>query len=256
MTSAGMRVDNGQLGNVLGVRAHPDDEAYLSGGLMASAVDGGRRAVCVTATYGEAGFPDGDPRSAEQRAALRADECAASMAELGVSEHHWLGYPDGGCHLVDAAEPVAKIAELIDEIRPDTVLTFGPDGMTGHSDHIAASRWTTQAVQLADTGCRLLYATKTPEWNTRMSTYIDLGQVMMVEGMDPPAEDPATLPVVFTATGRLLDRKVRALLAQASQVRPLYDLVEPAAFADLVAEEFFRDPRTDDWPDTAEAGRQ
>ena len=46
------------LGTVLGVWAHPDDEAYLSGGLMAMARDAGSRVVCVTATRGELGTPD------------------------------------------------------------------------------------------------------------------------------------------------------------------------------------------------------
>jgi len=56
---------DGDLGTVLGVFAHPDDEAYLAGGLMATAVDAGRRVVCITATRGELGFPDDDPRSIE-----------------------------------------------------------------------------------------------------------------------------------------------------------------------------------------------
>ena len=51
-----MRVTD--LGTILGVWAHPDDEAYLSGGLMAMARDAGARVVCVTATRGELGTPD------------------------------------------------------------------------------------------------------------------------------------------------------------------------------------------------------
>ena len=49
------RVD---LGTVLSVWAHPDDETYLCGGLMADAVRRGNRVVCVTATRGELGSPD------------------------------------------------------------------------------------------------------------------------------------------------------------------------------------------------------
>ena len=47
-----------QPGTLLGVWAHPDDEAYLSGGLMAAATGAGRRVVVVTATYGELGTSD------------------------------------------------------------------------------------------------------------------------------------------------------------------------------------------------------
>ena len=57
-----MASNGDDLGTVLGVWAHPDDETWLSAGLMARAVDQGRRVVCVTATRGEAGFPADDTR--------------------------------------------------------------------------------------------------------------------------------------------------------------------------------------------------
>ena len=95
----------GDVGSVLGVWGHPDDEAYLSAGLMALAVDAGRRVVCVTATAGEAGFPDDDARSVDARVAVRQAEMAASLAELGVAEHHWLGYGDGRCAEVPTRTP-------------------------------------------------------------------------------------------------------------------------------------------------------
>src|SRR6476659_6246781 len=138
----------GDLGNILGIWAHPDDEAYLSAGLMAHAVEHGLRALCVTATKGEAGFPDDAPRSVEERARLRVAELSACLAILGVTEHHWLGYADGGCAEIPDEEAAAGLAAIIREVRPDTVLTFGPDGGTGHPDHIAMCRWTTRAVEL------------------------------------------------------------------------------------------------------------
>ncbi|NED98415.1 PIG-L family deacetylase [Phytoactinopolyspora alkaliphila] len=253
-----MRLDAHELGTVLGIWAHPDDEAYLSGALMAASVDDGRRVVCVTATKGEAGFPDDDGRTADERRMLRVTECAASMEILGVAEHHWLGYSDGGCHLIDPAVPVAKLAALIDEIRPDTVLTFGPDGMTGHDDHMAVSRWATLAVRRTAatstsdgtphrTPPRLLYATKTQDWNERFGAHIALDAIMMVEGMTPPAVEPEQLAIWFRPDTALLDRKVRALRAQSSQVDPLYRALGDAAFHDLTAEEFFRDASFEDW---------
>lgn len=249
-----MTLDARDLGTVLGVWAHPDDEAFLSAGLMATAVDDGRRVVCVTATRGEAGFPDNDNRSIAERRALRASECAACLETLGVTEHHWLDYADGGCHLVDPGEPVAKLSALIDEIRPDTILTFGPEGMTGHDDHIAVSRWTTLAVRRAAASTveafapvRLLYATKTPDWNERMRAFVPPEAVMMVEGMQPPAVEPDELAICFTATGPMLARKFEAMRAQASQVQPFYDMIGDEAFRHMIAEEFFRDAHPDDW---------
>ena len=114
---------SGDIGSILGVWAHPDDEAYLSAGLMAHAVDAGRRVVCVTATSGEAGFPQDDPRSVDERKALRQDELAACLDVLGVTEHRYLGFADGGCAAVPDEQAVTVLAELISELRPTTVLT-------------------------------------------------------------------------------------------------------------------------------------
>jgi LmbE family N-acetylglucosaminyl deacetylase len=233
----------GDLGSILAVFAHPDDEAYLAGALMAKAVDEGRRVVCVTATRGERGFADDDPRSEADRAAVRTTEMAACLAVLGVTEHHWLDLPDGGSLEVPEEVPVGRITELIDEIRPDTVLTFGPDGQTFHVDHMAISRWTTAAVAAAGHPVRLLYAAMTPEWVQR---YADLGfdfdRVSMRPGATPETTPAAELAVHFEAGGELLDRKVRALRAQASQVELLVEAVGLDVFTRQAAEESYRDP--------------
>lgn len=123
-------------GTVLGIWAHPDDETYLCGGLMARAARAGDRVVCVTATRGELGSPD-EARwpSGSALAEVRTAEMEAALEILGVHEHQWLDYPDGGCADVDQEEAVRRVAEIIEQVRPDTVLTFGPDGMTGHPDH-------------------------------------------------------------------------------------------------------------------------
>src|SRR6476659_3690560 len=94
----------GELGTILGVWGHPDDEAYLAAGLMVAAGAAGRRVVCVTATQGEAGFPADDPRPVEERKLLRQQELAASLGVLGVTEHSWLGYADGRCAEVPDAQ--------------------------------------------------------------------------------------------------------------------------------------------------------
>jgi LmbE family N-acetylglucosaminyl deacetylase len=232
----------GDLGTILGVWGHPDDEAYLSAGLMAQAVDAGRRVVCVTATAGEAGFAADDARSAEVRMALRKAEMAASLAELGVAEHRWLGYGDGRCAEVSDEQAVEVIAGIIAEVRPDTVLTFGPDGATGHPDHIAVSRWSTLACAAASSPPRLLYSTKSPEWNAMFFSVVPAGQVMMVDGRWPEEIPTGQLAVWLTCAGELLDRKVRALRAQQSQIEPLVTQYGVNWFRQITAEEFFREP--------------
>ena len=239
--------DDGDLGTVLGVFAHPDDEAYLAGALMATAADAGRRVVCVTATRGELGFPDDDPRSIEDRKEVRATELDACLAVLGVEEHIWLDYPDGGCVDVPDAAAAERIRELIDDVRPDTVLTFGPDGQTFHPDHIAVARWTTLACAAATHDPRLLYAVMTPEWVAAIGSYVDVDQVMMVPGVEPPTTPADELSLWFVAEGPMLERKMQALECQASQVGPMIAMAGREAYKALNADETFRDPAPGDW---------
>ena len=62
------------------------------------------------------------------------------------------------------AEPgAAQVRAIVEEVRPDTILTFGPDGMTGHQGHMDVCRWATEAFETAGKpGARLYYATQTP----------------------------------------------------------------------------------------------
>jgi LmbE family N-acetylglucosaminyl deacetylase len=98
-----------ELGTMLTVWAHPDEETYLVGGLAAVLIDAGQRVVCVTATRGEAGG------NATDLAQVRTSELEAALKMVGVEEHHWLDYPDGGCAAVDPDEAAARIRAIVDE---------------------------------------------------------------------------------------------------------------------------------------------
>jgi LmbE family N-acetylglucosaminyl deacetylase len=228
------------LGTILSVWAHPDDEAYLAGGIMAAAVDAGAGVVCVTATHGERGTPDPSTWPPARLSARRDAELAASLALLGVSEHIQLGYPDGGCAEVPADEAVDRLAALISDIRPDTVLTFGPDGVTGHPDHRTVSGWTTAAVRRSDSGWapRLLYAAKTEAWCGRFDP---LNQDLRVFPPGLPASFPAgEVAFEVVLSGHLLDRKLAALAAQSSQVAPTIETVGEDVFRAWIDTECFR----------------
>ena len=226
------------LGSILSVWAHPDDESYLCAGLMAAAVRAGHRVVCVTATRGEQGSTDPDRwPNGPALADIRTREMAAALAAIGVTEHVWLDYPDGGCADVDPAEAVRRIRDIALELQPAAVLTFGPDGQTGHSDHIAVGAWTTDAVR--GTGAALHYSTMTPGWIEKFSAVIDPELVMMTDA--PPVSTPADRLSIHTVLdGELLDVKFRALLCQETQVGPMLAMAGPDRFRDMVAEEAFR----------------
>jgi LmbE family N-acetylglucosaminyl deacetylase len=206
-------------GPILGIWAHPDDEAFLSAGLMARAASDGERVVCVTATRGELGVQDPERWPPDQLARIRENELYESMRILGVGEHRWLDYPDGGCHLVDDEDAISRLEAVIIDVQPMNVLTFGPDGMTAHQDHIAVSRWATVAFERsAPAGSRLLYATKTQEWADRFVPLMISRHILMEEDADPPVTPHDELVVAFDLPEELMELKTRSLLAQESQI--------------------------------------
>jgi LmbE family N-acetylglucosaminyl deacetylase len=227
-------------GTLLGVWAHPDDEAYLSAGLMAHARSRGHRVVVVTATAGERGTNDPARWPPARLAVRRRREMTASLAAVGVHEHHWLDYPDGGCADVDAGRAVDAIARIVDHVRPDTVVTFGPDGMTGHPDHCAVSNWTTAACQEAGVEARLWYATLLSSFHEQWG---ELNRTVGVfpDGSSPPESPDDEAAAVVRCVGWLGRRKADALRAHASQVGGLIDLVGDETFDRWWSVEAFAD---------------
>jgi LmbE family N-acetylglucosaminyl deacetylase len=209
------------LGTILGVWAHPDDEAYLSAGLMALARAGGQRVVIVSLTAGELGTDDPDLRG-RRLASHRRAELAASLSHLGVEEHHVLGLPDGGCAALGDGPGAALVGQWIDEVRPDTVVTFGPEGLTGHPDHLAVHRWTMAAWIERQRAPRLLQATVTPDFHRRWGHVNEA--IGLWEG-DVPCTPDHELALAVCLQPDVLDRKVAALRAHDSQTSGLIDLI-------------------------------
>src|SRR5437764_10430781 len=113
------------VATLLAVHAHPDDETLATGGTLARAAAEGVRTVVVTCTTGDLGFP-GD----------RQRELEAACAVLGVSRLVQLGFGDSGMAgtpenqrpeafvQVDLATVVARLTAILDEERPDSVVTY------------------------------------------------------------------------------------------------------------------------------------
>jgi LmbE family N-acetylglucosaminyl deacetylase len=133
------------------VLAHPDDESLGTGGALADAAARGIATYLVTATRGERGRfgSTGERPGPDVVGRTREAELRAAAAELGLREVCVLGYPDGGLDAVDPVEATGRIAGLIRRVKPDVVITFGPEGAYGHTDHIAISQFTTAAVVAA-----------------------------------------------------------------------------------------------------------
>ena len=230
-----------ELGTILSVWAHPDDETYLAGGVMADAAANGQRVVCVSATAGERGTDDPVAWPPERLGRVRKWEASAAMSILGVDDHRWLDLPDG--HLPDLPPhgPIDVVAGLIDEVRPDTILTFGPDGGTFHPDHCTVSAWVTEAWQRRGRPGRLLYAAMSVShldvWTER---YEEWGIYMTDER--PIGVPDHYLTVQHRLTATTLDRKVTALLAMHSQVAPALAVLGPNDFREENSVECFVAP--------------
>jgi LmbE family N-acetylglucosaminyl deacetylase len=232
------------LGTVLGVWAHPDDEAYLSAALMARAVRNGDRVVCVTATRGEEGSWDEERWPPAELGAIRQAELERCLAILGVTEHHWLDYLDGRVDEVPDEEGTERIAAFMAEVRPDSVFTFGPEGMTDHPDHKAVHRWTGAAFdRVAKPGARLFHAVVTPDWAERWKPKLDRFNVFL-SPETPRIVERADLAIEWDLPDDVLDLKYRAIREHVSQTEGFANAFGPDFLRDSNAGEFFFLART------------
>jgi LmbE family N-acetylglucosaminyl deacetylase len=234
-------------GSILGVWAHPDDEAYLSAGLMYNARAAGHRVVVATATPGEHGTDDPQAWPPERLAAIRVRELEASLAAVGVHEHHWLGYEDGTLAGLDPRRGIDQVAALMDQVRPDTVVTFGPDGMTGHTDHRTISAWVTAAWEATGRRSRLWYTTVTPAFHARWGALnAEIG--FWFDPSDVPSTPDDEIAYRVRCHAHVMARKTAALRAHASQTQPLADRLGERTYAAWWSTEWFRSPEASPRP--------
>jgi LmbE family N-acetylglucosaminyl deacetylase len=227
----------GALGTILAVWAHPDDESFVAGGLLAAASDAGSRVVCVTATRGEQGTADPERWPNARLARTRTNELAAAHAVLGVAEHRWLTYRDGSCDRISPGRGMADVAHVIEEVRPDTIVTFGPDGYTGHSDHRAVSSWTSHAWAATRSSARLLWAAVTAGTAARMAELEPVAGAFY-PGY-PQITDDREVALHLDLRGDLLDRKVTAMRVHATQSQTTAHRLGEDAFRHWWATESF-----------------
>jgi LmbE family N-acetylglucosaminyl deacetylase len=213
-----------RLGTLLLVWAHPDDDIYTSAGIMAAAARAGDRVLDVTATRGEGGSMDEERWPPESMAEVRTAELLRSLEILGVGEHRFLEGPvdvDMQTHLDESG--AEQVKAIMADVDPDTVVTFGPDGMTGHEGHKDVSRWTTDAFEaVAKPGARLLYATQTPEWTAEWVPKLEPFDIFLPGS--PPETPVDELAIHFVLPDELRDIKFEAIAAHESQVGGLMEV--------------------------------
>ena len=134
---------------VLAVFAHPDDERVV-GPLLSRLAREGRDVHLVIATDGSKGVRDhaGIP-AGPLLAAARAKEAECAARRLGVRQLHMVGMEDGslGSSMTILADLRTRLSAIIARVQPEAIITFGPEGGTGHPDHRLVNSVTTEIVQ-------------------------------------------------------------------------------------------------------------
>ena len=133
----------------------------------------------------------------------------------------------------------ARVREIMAEVQPDTVLTFGPDGMTGHLAHMSVCEWATQAFHdVAPSGSRLHYATMTPAYVEEFRAIFEPLEIFRPG--TPPVTPPEELSIDLALDEEALDRKFRAIQEHESQIGYIVDAVGADVFRREMANEWFR----------------
>lgn len=135
---------------ILAIFAHPDDEAFGTGGTIASYAESGIDVVLVCATRGEAGeISDPDFATPETLGQVREEELRCAAETMGIKELIFLDYRDSGmAGTPENKDPrafmnaptdavVTTLVRIIRRVKPDIIVTFEPNGGYGHPDHIA-----------------------------------------------------------------------------------------------------------------------
>lgn len=243
------------------VHAHPDDESITTGATIARYAAEGAEVTVVTCTLGEEGeIMAGLPELAElgawaadQLGGYRVAELKAACAALGVSRHRYLGgigrWRDSGMAGTPSAahpraftggsaeEQAAQLAEILDEVRPQVVVTYDAFGGYGHPDHIRAHEITMAAAPAAESVARVFHTVTARD--TLRAGLAALRSAEPEYPVPPDDELPVTPDEEITTTldvAAYVPAKLAALRAHATQLTVVDGAVPYFALTNEVAQ--------------------
>jgi LmbE family N-acetylglucosaminyl deacetylase len=225
-----------RLGTILSVWAHPDDETVSCAGIMAAAVRNGQQIACLTATKGEAGVQNHSKWPAEKLGEIRANEMTEALAYIGCQNHHWLGYKDGACHEVSDEVGAQHVRHFVEKYKPDTILTFGPEGLTGHTDHQAVSRWAKMA---AGSQAEVYYAVEEKRIYDNYLIHADKKFNFYFNIDRPPVYPANDCQIALELTPELIEIKKSALKAMESQYEAFFEHMSEEFVQAMISVECF-----------------
>ena len=140
-----------EIQSLLAIFAHPDDESFRPGGTLALLARRGVGVQVLIATRGQAGSRGNPPLCApEELPAMRENELRCACSALGIQPPLLLDYQDGQLTEADPEGLAAQILQVVKATRPQVMLTFGADGLSGHPDHIAIGQAAAEAFRRAE----------------------------------------------------------------------------------------------------------
>ncbi|MGW4065818.1 N-acetyl-1-D-myo-inositol-2-amino-2-deoxy-alpha-D-glucopyranoside deacetylase [Amycolatopsis sp. NPDC004747] len=254
---------------LLFVHAHPDDESITTGASIARYAAEGADVTVVTCTLGEegevmAGLGELEglrAHTADQLGGYRVTELTAACAALGVSRHRYLGglgrWRDSGMAGTPSAshpraftggsadEQAAQLAELIDEVQPQVVVTYDAFGGYGHPDHIRAHEITMAAAARAGSVRRVFHTVTSKSAVRAGLAALRAGEprYRVPDDDELPATPDEEITTVLDVAG-YLPAKLAALRAHATQLAvvdgavPYFALTNEIA-QPILAEDFF-----------------
>lgn len=225
--------------NIIFVFAHPDDESFSSGGTIARLAEKGAKVKLITATRGEAGEL-GDPLlcAKEELGTVREKELQKAAKILGISHVYFLDFIDGTLHTLSQGKTRKKILEILEQEKPDIVVTFNKEGGSKHPDHIQISKSTTVAFKKYSKRVKKhvkLYYTANPRFIIRKLEQIGAMQHPFgkVKGM------PRTHISTFVDISSTMKKKIAALREHKTQHKDVERFLKRQHLKEFTME-FFR----------------
>ena len=220
------------------ITAHPDDESFFGAGTSARYAEAGVRVALVCATLGQAGKAGDPPVAApEELPRVRDRELREACDIAGIALMGVLGHHDKRLAEAPPEQIREELVRVIRAERPRVVITFDPNGLNLHPDHIAISRFTSDAIAAA----------ADPRWLPAAGAAHRVDRLVWPSPVLPWEEShPERLRVragvdFLLDISRWRDRKERALRAHRSQHLSIDRLwFAPGRSPDILSTEAFR----------------
>lgn len=206
---------------LLCVTAHPDDEAGGFGGTLLRYAKQGVETCVICLTPGQAARNRGGAKNDEELSAMRREEFQASCRLLQVKKAEVLNFRDGALDHEDFYVVVNELVQRIRTIRPQVVITMGPDGsVTAHPDHAMAALFATAAFHWAGHSNRFVVENGSPPHRAQRLYYSTADFILPGRQPTAPAPVSARIHVREFAPQRLAAFKLHKTQS------PLFELFE------------------------------